>query len=182
MCSPGPEPRLLDGWQGSKMVPPSTQYKLSCKTIQQLESRNRQSTGWETSHPIPRHVHILHHRVLQWLRVRIEDKRPSLPFPFWSFPLPLFWLKSLPLFKVRILACAFCTTDEGENYPSESHHCSLTSPSCLSFHWSTKQGPLLTTFRNLVLVLRQGMLFRSFWICLRPFPFLFFFSSLTDGS
>ena len=31
------------------------QYDLSCKTIQ-LKSKNRQTTGWKTSRPIPRHA------------------------------------------------------------------------------------------------------------------------------
>ena len=42
VCSQGQEPRVLDGWRGSKRVPPSAQCELSCKTIQQLESKNRQ--------------------------------------------------------------------------------------------------------------------------------------------
>ena len=67
---------------------------------------------------------------------------------------------------------------KGENHPSESHHCLLTSLSCLCVLWSIRQSPLLTTFQYLVLVLRQGRLFRFFWIylCAFPFPFLFFFS------
>ena len=67
---------------------------------------------------------------------------------------------------------------KGENHPSGSHHCFLTSLSCLCVLWSTKQNPLVTTFQNLVLVLRQVRLFRFFWIylCAFLFPFLFFFT------
>ena len=39
---------MLDGWQGSKGLPPSMQCEHSCKTTQQLKSRTRQANGGQT--------------------------------------------------------------------------------------------------------------------------------------
>ena len=91
VCSQDPEPRVLDGWQGSKRVPPSMQYDFSCKTTQQLKSKNRQATGWKTSRPIPRHAIFLSSGVSEAESLDWGHALP-LPFPFWSFPLPLFWV------------------------------------------------------------------------------------------
>ena len=96
-CSPGPGPCVLNGWKDWKRAPPSTQYEFSCMTIQQLESKSRQATGLKTSHLIPRHGHNLLHRMLQWVTVKIENKR-----------LHCFFLVGpclLPFILVELLAC-----------------------------------------------------------------------------
>ena len=151
VCSPDPESSVSDGRQHSKRAPPSKQCALSCYTIQQLESKNHQVTDWKTSHQIPRRDYILLLQVLQRLKVRI------LPCLFLFGTFPCLCSGNNPCLRLYL-------TGKGENHPSESHHCLLTSLSCLCVLWSTKQSPLLTTFQNLVLVLRQGMLFRFFWI------------------
>ena len=50
-----------------------------------------------------------------------------------------------------ILACAPVWMVMAKTHPSESHQCLLTVLSCLSVLWSTKQSPLLSTIRDLVL-------------------------------
>ena len=96
VCSPDPEPRVSDGRQDSKRIPPSTQCELSCCAIQQLVSKNHQATEWKTSFQIPKHGYILLLQVLPRLKVRIEAF--SLPFPL---ELPLAFVLGI------ILACAF---------------------------------------------------------------------------
>ena len=160
---------MLDGWQGSKELPPSMRYEPLCKATQQMKSRNRQANGWQTSRLIPKHGHILLHWVFLRLKVQIEDE--ILPCLF--------------LFGPFLCLCSGCSpclhlylAGKSESHTSESLRCLLTSLSCLSFLSTTKQSPLVTTIQDLVLVLRQRMLFRSSWICLYlfpiPFPFLLF--------
>ena len=162
---------MLDDGQDSKDFPPSIQYEILCNTTQQMKSRNHQANGWQTNRPIPRHGHILLLWVSQMLRVLIGDERIPCLFHFCPFPYLCF-------------GCSPCLhhfpADLGENHPSRSHHCLLTSRSGLSFLWTTKQSPLLTTILDLVLVLRVGMLFRSsftylcLFLSLFLFPFLLF--------
>ena len=141
-----------------------------CKTTQYLKSRNRQSHGWQTNRLIPRHGRILFRWVFLRLKIRIEDK--FLPCLFLFGPFLCLCSGDNPHLRL-------CLGGKGENHPSDSHHCLFTSLSCLYFLWTTKQSPLLTKFRDLVLVLRQGMLFRFFriYLCAFLFPFLFFFSA-----
>ena len=165
VCSPDPAPRVSDGRQDSKRVPPLKQCELSCYTIQQLGSKNHQATDWKTSHQIPRHGFFFLLQVLQRLKVQIEDELLPCLFLFGTF----FCLCSghNPCLRLHLAG-------KGENHPYESHHCLLTSLSCLSFLFSTKQSPLLTTFQNLVLVLRQGRLCRFLWMYLCALFSLFF--------
>ena len=111
--------------------------------------------------------------------------RPIVSFPSMavSFFVGCFWgwksglrISSFLAFSFLVLSFAFVVLII---HPSDSHHCLLTSLSCLCFLWTTKQSPLLAKFRDLVLVLRQGMLFRFFriYLCAFLFPFLFFFSA-----
>ena len=104
------------------------------------------------------------------LKIRIEDK--FLPCLFLFGPFLCLCCGDNPCLRL-------CLGGKGENHPSDSHHCLLTSLSCLCFLWTTKQSPFLTKFRDLVLVLRQGMLFRFFriYLCAFLFPFLFFLSA-----
>ena len=85
VCSPDPEPRVPDGRQDSKRVLPSMQCEHSCRTIQQLKSKNHQATDWETSHQIPRHGFILLLQVLQRLKVPIDDELLPCLFLFGTF-------------------------------------------------------------------------------------------------
>ena len=169
VCTQDPEQHVLDGWQDSMELPPSTQFKLSYKTTQQMKSRTRQSNGWQTSRPIPRHGHILLHWVFQRLKVRIEER--FLPCLFLFDPFHYLCSGESPCLRP-------CLAGTGENLPHGSHHCLRTSPACLSVLWTTKQSPLLTAIHDLAFVHHQRMLFRPFWIvlCLFLFPFLFFFS------
>ena len=170
VCSQGQEPRVSDGKQDSKCVPPFMQCELLCKTTQYLKSRNRQSHGWQTNRLIPKHGRILFRWVFLRLKIRIEDK--FLPCLFLFGPFLYLCCGDNPCLRL-------CLGGKGEIHPSDSHHCLLTSLSFLCFLWTTKQSPLLTKFRDLVLVLRQGMLFRFFriYLCAFLFPFLFFFSA-----
>ena len=161
VCSPDPEQRVLDGWQDSRELPPFMQYEPLCRTTQHLESRNRQSNCWKSSHKIPRDGYILL-QVLQRLKVGTEDELLPCLFLFGTF---------LCLCS-GFYPCLFLyLAGKGENHPSESHHCLLTSLPCLCVFWSTKQSPL--QFRILCL-----LFFRLFWkhLCVFLFPFLFFFS------
>ena len=96
VCSQDPEQHASDGWEGSKRLSVLTQYELTCKTTQQVRLRTRQANGWKTNCPAPRHLRILLHWVFQRLKVLIGDKRLPFPLTFWSFPLPICWMKSLP--------------------------------------------------------------------------------------
>ena len=170
VCNPDPEPRVSDGRQDSKRVPPSKRCELSCYTIQQLESKNHQATDKKTRHQIPRHGYILLIQVLQRLKVQIEDG--LLPYFFLFGTFLCFCYEYNPCLRLYLAG-------EGEDHTSESHHCLLTSLSCFCAFWSTMQSPLLTIFQSIVLVLRRGMLFCFFWIyfCAFLFPFLFLFSA-----
>ena len=163
----GPEQRVLDAWQDSMELQPSMQYEPSCRTNQHFDSGFVQSNGWRTNRLIPRRGHILLHWVFLRLTIRNEERFLLCLLLVDLFPLPLFWENP---------CLHLCRTGKGENHPSEDHHCLLTSLSCFSFIWTTKQSPLLTTIRDLAPVHRQRMLFRSFWIvlCLFLFPFLLF--------
>ena len=125
MYSPDPGPRVSDGRQDSKRVPPSKQYDLSRCTILQLESKNHQATDWKTSHQIPRHGYILLLQVLPRLKVRIEDELLPCFFLFGTFP--YLCSGNFPCLRPYL-------DGKGENYPSESHHCLLTILSCFSDH------------------------------------------------
>ena len=93
--------------------------------------------------------------------------RPIVSFPNMavSFFVGCFWgwksglrIKFLPclfLFGPFLCLCCgdnrclrLCLGGKGENHPSDSHHCLLTSLSCPCFLWTTKQSPLLTKFRK----------------------------------
>ena len=138
---------------------------------QQLKSQNREVNEAVQSSILKYH-HILVHRVFKRLKVPIEDKRLHCLFLFIPF-----------VFDLRvILVHVFIWLIRDVKDPSESHHCSLTSPSYMSVLWSIKQGPLLSgLFSELALLLRRRMSCQSFWICLCSFPCLFLFSSPTDG-
>ena len=113
VCSPDPEPRESDGRQDSKRVPPSKQCELSCKTTQQLESKNQQATDWQTNRLIPRRGHILLHRVFMRLRIQIEDELLLCLFPFSSF---------LCLCARYNPCLCLYLAGKGETHSSESHH------------------------------------------------------------
>ena len=118
------------------------------------------------------HGHFILHWVFQRVKVRIEDKLLLCFFLFGLFPC---------LCSGYDPCLRFYLARKGENHPSEIHHCLLTSLSCLSFLWTTKQSAHLTTIHDLVLVHRQRMLFRSFWIFFYLFLCLFLFFSSTGG-
>ena len=63
-CAAKSETTRLDGWQGSKGLPPSMKCDVSVRATQQLKSRT-QANGWQTNRPIPRHGCILLHWVFQ---------------------------------------------------------------------------------------------------------------------
>ena len=172
VCSQGQEPRVSDGRQDSKRVPPSMQCELLRKTTQYLKSRNRQSHGWQTHRLIPRHGRILFRWVFLRLKIRIEDK--FLPCLFLSGPFLCLCSGDNPCLRL-------CLGGKGENHTSDSH----PKPFLPLFPEGTKQSPLLAKFRDLVLVLRPGMLFRVFRIYLCAFLFSFqlaalFWSGLPD--
>ena len=66
------------------------------------------------------------------------------------------------------------TRENRERWNTAQMNDFLTILTCLCVLCSTNQKPLLTTFQNLVLVLRQGMLFR--FLCMYPCAFLSFSS------
>ena len=141
-----------------------------CWMAGKMESRNHQSSDWQTNRLIPRPDHILLHWVFVRLRIRIEDR--FLLCIFLYDPFFCLYFGESPWVHL-------CPIGKGENHSYGSHHCLLTSPSCFSFLWTTKLGLLLAAIRDLALAHHQRMLFRSFWMvpCRFLFPFLFFFSS-----
>ena len=73
------------------------QFEPSCKTTQQMKSRNRQANGWQTRRQNPKHGLILPHWVFQRLKVKIGNKCLSLP----SFRILFFNICS---------GCSLCTS------------------------------------------------------------------------
>ena len=146
---------------------PCKKKKSLYRTTQHLESRNHKSNDWHTNSLIHRPGHIFLHWVFLRLRIQIEDRFLPCLFLFDPFFLPFFFL-------VKVLACNLV----GKKHPFGSHHCLLTSPSCLSFLWTTKLGPLLAAIKDLAFVHHRRILFQFLWVvpCLFPSPFFFFFS------
>ena len=99
VCSQGPEPRVLDDWQGLMELPPSMQYEPLCRTTQHLKSRNRQSNDCQTNRLIPRRGRIFLRWVFLRLTIWIEERFLLCLFLFDPFP--------LPFVLGRILACTF---------------------------------------------------------------------------
>ena len=126
VCSQGPEPRVLDGWQDSVELPPSMQYEPLCRTTQHLESRNRQSNDWKTNRLIPRRGPYPSSLGVSGSDNPDWGKVPSLPSPFWSFPLPLSWGK--------INACTLVGLVRAKTHPNGSHHCLFDKPFLPFFH------------------------------------------------
>ena len=102
------------------------QHKTLHRTTQHLESRNHLSIDWPTNRLIPRPGHLLLHWVFLRLRIRIEER--ILLCLFLCDPFLYLCLGESPCLHL-------CRADTGENHPHGSHHCLLTSPSCLTFLW-----------------------------------------------
>ena len=143
---------VLDGRQDSTGLPPSMQQESLCRTTQHLESKSRQSNDWQTNRLTPRPGYILLHWVFLRLRIRLEER-------FLAFS---FLVLSRAFVMGIILACSFVELVRAKTHPYGSHHCHMTSPSCLSFLWTTKLGPLLAAIQYLALDHHHRMLFRSF--------------------
>ena len=170
VCRQGQEPRVSDGRLDSKSLPPSMQCELLCKTTQYLKSGI---------------VSPMAGRPIVWFSGMAVSFFVGC-FRGWKFGLRIssflafsFLVFSFAFVLEIILACAFVWVVRAKTTFLIAILAFLTSLSCLCFQWTTKQSPLLTKFRDLVLVLRQGMLFRFFriYLCAFLFPFLFFFSA-----
>ena len=142
------------------------QNKTLYRTTQHLESRNHQSSDWQTKRLIPRPWPHPSSLGVSVLRIGIEEGFLPCLFPFFD-PFPCLCSGYTP-------CLLLCRAGKGENHPYGKPSCLLTSPSCFSFLQTTKLSPLLATIRDLALVHCRRMLFRSFWIvlCLFLFPLL----------
>ena len=133
------------------------QNELSCRTTQHLESRNRQSNDWKTNRLIPRRGHVLLHWVFLRLKVQIGER----------------------FFLCHFLLDPFLCLCFGERTTLlKTITAFLTSLSCLSFLWTTKKSPLLTTIRIIVPVHRQRMRSSGPFGSSFTFSFSFSFTSL----
>ena len=88
------------------LLTPSMQCEILCRTTWHLESRNHQSSDWQTNRLIPKPGNILHHWVFLRLRILIEEQFLLCLFLFDPF---------LCLCCGECLCLHFCRAGTGEN-------------------------------------------------------------------